>query len=144
MFGKNVEPQYLVEEERKRWEASWGEEPPDPSTVDRHLAYLSQEAREVVPDIKKLKIDTTGRTLRKRLKRMLDKAGGADAWLPREMDLLPDAWLGLLARIWNAVLDGGKVPPAWAAVSVGLIPKDDGSAYRPIGSPQWLGGSAWP
>ena len=125
-------PQTLVQEEADKWQEIWNEEPPPASNVDSYLHMLTPDERTGAPS--ELTIDVTRNTMHKRLQKMLQKAGGADGWLPRDIALLPKCWFALMSRTWNVVLKGSEVPSTWAQIKVGLIPKHDGTGnFRPIG-----------
>ena len=76
------------------------------------------------------------------MKAMSTKAGGADAWEPAQLLLLPDSFFAALAKMWAKVWATGTAPRRWCEVRVGLIEKRDGG-WKPLSllSAAWRAGA---
>ena len=72
-----------------------------------------------------------GHLLRRRARRAKRKAGGLDGWTGELVAALPLDFFDKLARLWTAVVKGGKLFLGWKQVRVAGIPKPDGG-LRPL------------
>ena len=69
-----------------------------------------------------------GKNFKRIIKKAEGKAAGVDKWTARDLIDLPNEAYEGLAAIWNAILQGGKLPKIWTIVRVVTIPKPDGGS----------------
>ena len=72
-----------------------------------------------------------GHLLRRHARKAKHKAGGLDGWSGELVAALPLDFFNHLAKIWTAIVKGGKLPLGWKQIRVAGIPKPDGG-LRPL------------
>ena len=65
-----------------------------------------------------------GHLLRRRARKAKRKAGGLDGWTGELVAALPLDFFDKLARLWTAIVKGGKLPLGWKQVGVAGIPEE--------------------
>ena len=92
----------------------------------KKLGWLKDER-----NINRSTMEVRGKQLRRRGKKSSKKAAGPDHWMAKHLDLLPDEWWDLFAKLWNIILSDGTVPMEWCMARVVLIAKANGGK-RPL------------
>ena len=117
-----------AEEERSKYAKLFGEVPPDDAQVEEYLDNLNVTPLDSAPRLPE--IDPVGNALKQRAARQRKKAPGADAWRLAHFARLPMGWFAALAKTWNVVLAGARIPPIWAMIRMVSIPKHDGTGAK--------------
>ena len=125
-FGDDPDPTAMATAAAASWGDMWNRaSKPDASELEALLQGLTP------PSACTVRLQVTAMALQKRAGAARRKAAGLDDWTAEQWSALPLDFFQAMADVWNLVLGGAAMPPAWAQVRIALIPKEGGD-WRPL------------